>query len=70
MQKLRDFFRNRWFKFALTALCYLLWVMWMGSYWWLLGLIIVFDIYITTDVPEGAAARRGRSRPAQRCAPP
>lgn len=50
MQKFRDFFRNRWFKFALTALCYLLWVMWMGSYWWLLGLIIVFDIYITKKV--------------------
>ncbi|HRW22242.1 MAG TPA: hypothetical protein P5509_09725, partial [Bacteroidales bacterium] len=37
---------NRYFKFSLTAILYILWVVWMGSYWWLIGLIVIVDIYI------------------------
>lgn len=47
---LKDFFRNRWTKFTIWALLYLAWVVWMGSYWWLLGLIVIFDIFITRKV--------------------
>ncbi|MFV0289397.1 MAG: signal peptidase I [Mangrovibacterium sp.] len=43
-------FRNKWFKFILVALAYLLWVIWLGSYWWLIGLAVIFDIYITQKV--------------------
>lgn len=50
MNSFREIVRNRWFKFGLVALCYLLWVIWMGSYWWLLGLLIIFDLYITKKV--------------------
>ncbi|MDD2198401.1 MAG: S26 family signal peptidase [Bacteroidales bacterium] len=41
---------NRYFKFSLTAILYILWVVWMGSYWWLIGLIVIVDIYITKRV--------------------
>jgi signal peptidase I len=41
---------NKWFKFALWATLYALWVIWLGNYWWLFGLIIVFDLYITKKV--------------------
>jgi signal peptidase I len=27
-----------------------LWVVWLGSYWWLLGLIVIFDMFITKKV--------------------
>lgn len=47
---MKDFFRNRWTKFTIWALLYLAWVVWMGSYWWLLGLIVIFDIFITRKV--------------------
>jgi signal peptidase I len=50
MEKIRRVIANKWFKFGLVALCYLLWVLWLGNYWWLLGLIVVFDLYITKKV--------------------
>ncbi|MBR6466322.1 MAG: S26 family signal peptidase [Bacteroidales bacterium] len=44
------FWRNRWFKFALWGGLYLLWVIWLGNYWWLLGLPVIFDLYVTKKV--------------------
>lgn len=32
------------------AILYLLWVIWLGNYWWLLGLIVIFDHHITRKV--------------------
>ncbi len=48
--EIRNIFGSRWFKFAVVALCYLLWVIWLGNYWWLLGLIVIFDLYISKKV--------------------
>ncbi|MCL2726842.1 MAG: signal peptidase I [Bacteroidales bacterium] len=50
MQKIRAIGANKWFKFALWGALYALWVIWLGNYWWLLGLLIVFDLYITKKV--------------------
>ncbi len=50
MEKLREILTNKWFKFGVVALCYLLWVIWLSNYWWLLGLVVVFDLYITKKV--------------------
>jgi signal peptidase I len=36
--------------FAIAAILYLLWVIWVGSFWLLLGLPIIFDIYVTKKV--------------------
>lgn len=47
---MKDFFNNKWVKFGFWAALYLLWVIWLGNYWWLLGLIIIFDLYITKKV--------------------
>jgi len=41
---------NKWFKFALTGGIYLLWVIWLGNFWWLIGLAILFDNYISRKV--------------------
>ena len=41
---------NKWFKFALTGGIYLLWVIWLGNFWWLIGLAIIFDSYISRKV--------------------
>ena len=46
----KAFIRNRWTKFIFWALLYLAWVIWLGSYWWLLGLIVIFDSCITRKV--------------------
>ncbi|MFO7755093.1 MAG: S26 family signal peptidase [Bacteroidales bacterium] len=42
--------RNRYFTFSVVALIYILWVIWVGNYWLLLGLPVIFDIYITKKV--------------------
>ena len=41
---------NKWFKFAFVGALYLLWVIWLGSYWWLIALGVIFDIYVTKKV--------------------
>ena len=47
---LKEVTRNRWFKLGIWALLYTAWVIWLGNYWWLLGLIVIFDLFITKKV--------------------
>src|SRR5665647_98233 len=47
MNKLLD---NKWFKFGLVGGIYLLWVVWLNNYWWLIGLVVIYDIYVTEKV--------------------
>ena len=46
----RDFIHNKWAKFTFWALLYLAWVIWLGNFWWLFGLGVIFDIFITRKV--------------------
>ena len=46
----KEFYHNRWTGFIFWALLYVLWVIWLGNFWWLLGLIVIFDIFITKKV--------------------
>ena len=46
----KDIIQNRWFKLSFWALLYTAWVIWLGNYWWLLGLGVLFDFYITKKV--------------------
>ena len=48
MEKIKQFFRNKWVGFVLAATLYTLWfVVWTGNLWLLLGLPVIFDICIT-----------------------
>ncbi|GET25696.1 signal peptidase I [Prolixibacter sp. NT017] len=47
---MRNILTNKWFKFSFVAAVYILWVIWLGIYWWFLGLIVIFDIYVTQKV--------------------
>jgi len=40
-------------KFAIAAIAYILTVIWIGNFWLLAGLIVIFDIYITRKIPWG-----------------
>lgn len=45
---MKNILKNRWFKFAVVTLIYVLWfVVWTESLWMLLGVPVIFDIYIT-----------------------
>ncbi|MBN2772872.1 MAG: signal peptidase I [Prolixibacteraceae bacterium] len=41
---------NKWFKFISVGILYTLWVIWLGSFWWLIGLAVIFDIYISKKI--------------------
>ena len=48
MGKIKAFFRNKWVGFTLASLLYTLWfVVWTGNLWMLLGLVVIFDLYIS-----------------------
>ena len=42
--------QTRYIKFAIVAVIYILVVIWIGNYWLLLGLVIIFDLYISEKV--------------------
>lgn len=41
---------RRYIWFAVVSIAYILWVVWLGNYWWLLGELLIIDIYITKFV--------------------
>lgn len=48
MNKIKAFFRNKWVGFTLAAILYTLWfVVWTGNLWMLLGLPLIYDLYIS-----------------------
>ena len=50
-QRISDTKVTRWVRFGLVALIYTLWVAWLGNWWFILGLPLLFDIYITGYIP-------------------
>ncbi len=42
--------RKDWIWFITVSVIYLLWVIWLRNYWFLLGLGVIFDMYITRKV--------------------
>ncbi|MFA7033888.1 MAG: signal peptidase I, partial [Bacteroidales bacterium] len=47
---IKDIYKNKWVRFGFWAVLYLLWVIWIQNYWWLFGLAVIFDIFITRKV--------------------
>ena len=45
-----EIFQKKYIQFAIAAIIYILVVIWIGNYWLLLGLGIIFDLYITEKV--------------------
>ena len=47
---LREFTRNKWTRAAFWSVLYVLWVAWLGNWWWIFGLVVVFDACVTKKV--------------------
>jgi signal peptidase I len=45
-----NIFQKKYIKFAIAALLYILVVIWIGNYWLLIGLAIIFDLYVSEKV--------------------
>ena len=41
---------KQYIKFGVTALLWVLWMLWMHSYWMLIGIPVIFDIFISKKV--------------------
>ena len=47
---LKTTYHNKWVRFGFWATLYLLWVIWLRNYWWLIGLVPIYDAHITKKV--------------------
>ena len=47
---MRNILINKWFRFGIVLFVYLLWTYWVGSWWLLILVPVIFDIYITKRV--------------------
>ena len=50
MKKIFDLLKNKWVKFGIAAFLYILFVIWLRSPLWFLGLAVVYDVYISKKV--------------------
>lgn len=47
-QQLRAILANRWVKFSIATIIYLLWfVVWLNNLWMILGIALIYDVYIS-----------------------
>ncbi|MBQ1253965.1 MAG: signal peptidase I [Alistipes sp.] len=48
MDKIKAFFANKWVGFTLATILYVLWfVVWAGYWWMIIGIVVIYDIYIS-----------------------
>lgn len=62
INKIKSFLKHKYFKFGFAAVIFILWVIWIGNYWLLLGLPIIFDFYITQKVNWTFWKKRGQKK--------
>lgn len=43
--------KTRWIRFAVVSVVFLMWVVWLGTWWVALFWLLLFDIYITGYIP-------------------
>jgi signal peptidase I len=60
---MKEILANKYVKFGIAATLYLVWVIWLGNYWFLLGLGVIFDIYISEKVNWSFWKKRGVKNP-------
>ncbi len=47
---MKNFFKDKYTRFGIAAGLYILFVVWLGNYWFLFGLPIIFDMYVSKKV--------------------
>ncbi len=51
INRIRQIKKTRWIRFAIVTAIFLIWVAWLGNWWVILLLPLLFDIYITGYIP-------------------
>jgi len=47
---IRNLLKNKYFKFGVAVFIYILFVIWLKNFWFLLGIPVVYDIYVSKKV--------------------
>ncbi len=47
----KDVSVRQWVKFAVWGLVYVLFIVWVGNFWWLFLLPLIFDLFVTRYIP-------------------
>lgn len=50
MNKIKEILSNKWFKFGYITLAYLLFLIWLQNFWLIIGVAVIYDMYITKKV--------------------
>lgn len=50
INKLKNLFENKYFKFGIVTFFYLLWLIWLRNFWLLPGVAIIYDLYVSRKV--------------------
>ncbi|MBU8893124.1 MAG: signal peptidase I [Bacteroidales bacterium] len=59
---LKELLKNKYFKFAIAAIAYLLWVIWIKNFWFLFGLFVIIDMHLSHIVNWTFWKKRGESK--------
>ncbi len=59
---MKKIFTNKWVKFGIAATLYLAWVIWLGNYWFLIGLGVIYDVYIQQKVHWAFWKKKGAAK--------
>jgi len=59
---LKEILKNKFFKFGIAALVYILWVIWIKNFWFLFGMLVIVDVHLTKYVNWAFWKKKGESK--------
>jgi signal peptidase I len=59
---LKEILKNKFFKFGIAILVYLLWVIWIENFWFLFGIFVIIDVHLTKYVNWAFWKKKGESK--------
>ena len=51
LNKLNTVAKKQWIKCTIWSIIYILFIVWVGNFWWLFLLPFIFDLFITKYIP-------------------
>ncbi len=61
VNRIREIAANRWVRFSVVTLIYILWfVVWSGAWWSIVGVAVIYDIYISGYIRKHLAEPNNR----------
>ncbi len=59
---IKEFLKNKYFRFGLAITIYILWVIWIKNFWFLFGIPVIIDMHLTKLVNWTFWKKRGETK--------